>query len=181
MAKKLKKTKAMTPEMAAAYIANEGLNCPFCKDTNLTGDGFDVEGTIAAQEISCERCNKQWIDGWRRISVTHGGVIYEPAGEVEKLKERLKHARTESLWELFRKLRATNHIEVSDVMRDIASFIAQEQKKEDIALKSEGLEECHNGLIPEMKHDTSPLCSNCDDVLWAECQFKKRTRESADV
>jgi hypothetical protein len=129
MAKKLKIAKVMTSEMAADYIANEGQNCPFCKEPSPTGDSFDVGGKYAAQEMGCDNCNKEWVDGWRRISVTHKGVIFEPAGEVEKLKERLKHARTESLWELFSRLRATNHIEVSDVMRDIASFIAQEGKK----------------------------------------------------
>ena len=132
MARKLKIAKDMTTEMVAAYITNEGQNCPFCNEPSPTGESFDVGGKYAAQEMGCENCNKEWIDGWRRISVTHKGVIFEPTEEGKAPgteSEQLKGARTDCLHELFSKLRAADFDKVSDVMREIASFIAHEERK----------------------------------------------------
>ena len=174
MAKKLKIAKVMTPEMAANYITNGGENCPFCNEEGLTGESFDVEGKFAAQEMGCDNCNQAWIDGWRRISVTHNGEIYEPS------IDKLRTAKSDALQELFRKLTSTNYVEVGDLLSAIKLHIA-EVSTDATPPESYDLEKCHNGLIPELAHDTTSLCSNCNDVLWAECQLKKRTRESADV
>ena len=117
MAKKLKIAKEMTVPMAAAYITGEGENCPFCKGSNLEGDCVEVEGEYAAQNVGCSDCGQEWKDSFRRVSVTYGGIIFEPANA--------KQVRTDCLNELFRKLTSTNFVEVGDLLSAIKVHITE--------------------------------------------------------
>jgi transposase-like protein len=55
-----KKTK--TPLTDAAYVKKGGSCCPWCRSTNISGEGVDVHEGGATQECTCEDCNASWYD-----------------------------------------------------------------------------------------------------------------------
>ena len=44
------------------YLAQGGVNCPFCGSSEIEGEGFDYEGEHIFQDIYCIDCRKEWTD-----------------------------------------------------------------------------------------------------------------------
>lgn len=45
----------------AEYIDRPN-HCPFCDTDQLEGDGVEIDGRNAYQEIRCLKCDKSWTD-----------------------------------------------------------------------------------------------------------------------
>ncbi len=64
--------KKLTKETIELYLDNEGSNCPICNaDLNEEGSysSLDVEGSVALQEITCNRCDSVWTDIFKRVDI----------------------------------------------------------------------------------------------------------------
>lgn len=44
------------------YVAKGGSICPFCGSTEIEGDGVEIDGPTATQEVSCGSCEATWFD-----------------------------------------------------------------------------------------------------------------------
>jgi transcription elongation factor Elf1 len=42
------------------YMDNGGNECPHCGGTDISGCGFESDGTHAWREVECENCGKEW-------------------------------------------------------------------------------------------------------------------------
>ena len=61
------------PRSDTEYVVHAG-HCPFCGSEDIEGDGVDVDGDGATQEVSCSSCEASWYDtyqltGYRTINV----------------------------------------------------------------------------------------------------------------
>lgn len=57
-----KKKNDKAPLTDAQYIKKGGGCCPFCRSTNIDGEGVDVGESSASQECTCHDCNASWYD-----------------------------------------------------------------------------------------------------------------------
>lgn len=51
--------KIMTDE---EYVEAGGLQCPYCRSTNIKGERFDGEGRHVWSEVHCNECEADWVD-----------------------------------------------------------------------------------------------------------------------
>ena len=54
-----KKQKPMTDKQ---YRDSGGCQCPFCRGTDVVGGHVEVDAGGATQEVSCNDCDRSWID-----------------------------------------------------------------------------------------------------------------------
>lgn len=48
----------------AEYRECKGLNCPYCRSTEIEGGSVTVENGQAFQDISCNECDEEWTDSY---------------------------------------------------------------------------------------------------------------------
>ena len=58
----------MDTEQKADYLNNPN-ECPYCGSTDLEGDSFDSDDNTVSQEITCNRCYKDWTDVYHLVDV----------------------------------------------------------------------------------------------------------------
>ena len=46
----------LTKEQKEKYLASGGGACPFCGDSDISGDSVEIEATEAWQNVSCSAC-----------------------------------------------------------------------------------------------------------------------------
>lgn len=57
-----------TPETAGfpmpddRYVACKGDSCPFCGASGPIGQSWNTENGVASQEMSCNECDREWVD-----------------------------------------------------------------------------------------------------------------------
>jgi transcription elongation factor Elf1 len=51
----------LTKEQIDKYLEDSSV-CPYCGDGDITGGSVDVDTGGAGQKISCNNCDKQWVD-----------------------------------------------------------------------------------------------------------------------
>lgn len=66
------------PLTDAQYVKKGGNCCPFCRSTNIEGDGVDVKEGGSSQEVTCQNCNASWYDEY---NLTGYSVINEPESD----------------------------------------------------------------------------------------------------
>jgi len=51
-------------EMEQKYVLNNGLTClnPECDGTDFEGGSIKIDGPIAVQSITCNKCGSSWSD-----------------------------------------------------------------------------------------------------------------------
>jgi hypothetical protein len=59
--------------------------CPYCGSENLEGEGVNIDGDTAEQEVGCNDCNRSWYDKYSLIGVWVPSI--EP-GEINEFIER---------------------------------------------------------------------------------------------
>jgi transposase-like protein len=74
-----KKTKE--PLTDEQYVKKGGNCCPFCRSTNIEGEGVDVNEGGASQECTCQDCNASWYDHY---DLKGYQVINEPEDDVDE-------------------------------------------------------------------------------------------------
>lgn len=65
MAKELNK---LTAAQKRKYL-RRGECCPYCKSESITGESLDIEGKHASQKVSCQDCEREWLDIYRLADV----------------------------------------------------------------------------------------------------------------
>jgi hypothetical protein len=55
----------LTAEQKAKYLDGGAGACPFCGDTDISGDGIQIEGTECWQEVFCSKCRETWRDVYK--------------------------------------------------------------------------------------------------------------------
>jgi len=55
----------LTKEQKDQYLAAGGGVCPFCGDSDISGDSVEVEATEAWQNVSCSVCGESWRDVYK--------------------------------------------------------------------------------------------------------------------
>ena len=59
----------LTEVMAALYLANSGVHCPFCHSKDLEGGSQDADGPTIVQTIKCLACGRRWYDVYHLAAV----------------------------------------------------------------------------------------------------------------
>lgn len=56
--------RAKFEKMEEEYLQNNGLTClnPKCDSTDLEGGSIEIDGPIAVQSITCNKCGSSWSD-----------------------------------------------------------------------------------------------------------------------
>ena len=57
-----KERRPMTKPDKDRYIADGGVNCPYCQSADIAGESIEIDGKCAYQDISCLACGKKWRD-----------------------------------------------------------------------------------------------------------------------
>ncbi len=70
--------KSTEDAMVAEYLKADGTRCPFCLESDLDGEGVEIEGGFAFQRIHCGGCNGSWEDKYRLIDMVN---IHAPEDE----------------------------------------------------------------------------------------------------
>ena len=52
------------------YIKNGGNNCPHCGSEDISGLGFEADGTYAWRECECNDCEKSWTENFEMTGVS---------------------------------------------------------------------------------------------------------------
>jgi len=52
---------SLTEKQKEEYLKDSSV-CPFCKSSNIEGGPVEINGNEADQRVSCNECNKSWID-----------------------------------------------------------------------------------------------------------------------
>lgn len=47
----------------------EGYVCPYCGLENVEGNGVEIDGVDAMQEVNCTDCERQWFDHYKLVRV----------------------------------------------------------------------------------------------------------------
>lgn len=55
------------------YVRLKGTRCPFCDATEIVGQGVDIDGGAASQEVGCSACDREWIDLYRLVGFKDEG------------------------------------------------------------------------------------------------------------
>jgi len=55
----------LTKEQKEKYLASGGGACPFCGDSDISGDSVEIEATEAWQNVSCSACGGSWRDVYK--------------------------------------------------------------------------------------------------------------------
>ena len=55
----------LTPVELERYLLADGGVCPFCSAWEIEGGSIDIESGNAYQEITCARCDGNWVDRYR--------------------------------------------------------------------------------------------------------------------
>lgn len=58
----------MTPEQKTAYLKDPSV-CPYCQSPNIDGEGVQIEGSQAIQEVACNDCYNEWEDSYQLADV----------------------------------------------------------------------------------------------------------------
>ena len=118
----------LSTQAAHQYLRGEGVKCPFCNDgDSLEGSSINIDEGYARQEMVCNNCEEEWTDSYRLDAIFHESGVFEREETPEEAAPATD--KLDCLHELFSRLRAADFDKVSDVMREIASFIAMEEKK----------------------------------------------------
>lgn len=81
------------------YIKAAGEGCPFCKSTNIDGEGVQIEPGIAIQEVGCNECYAEWEDHYK---IDHIRVTVEPKHFDSEVQGRAPtHAERASIRRIF--------------------------------------------------------------------------------
>jgi len=67
---------SLTKKQEREYLKN-GDGCPFCKSTNVEGDGSETGGGEASQGVTCLECGAHWTDIYKLHRIV---VMDEPEG-----------------------------------------------------------------------------------------------------
>lgn len=59
----------LTPDKAREYLNSDGVNCPYCGSTDITGRALDMEAGVVTQTIDCASCNEQWNDIYTLVGI----------------------------------------------------------------------------------------------------------------
>lgn len=71
----------LTREQAKAHLDSGGAQCPYCGSEDITGDGVEVEGSIASQYVRCLKCYESWTDNFRLVSIYADGKSFDLSGD----------------------------------------------------------------------------------------------------
>lgn len=68
--------------------------CPFCNSKNIEGEEVETGGGEASQQMGCNDCGEEWVDGYRLVSITHESFVEMAAQPVnQELLEACIQAR----------------------------------------------------------------------------------------
>lgn len=56
------------------YLKNP-TKCPFCQSDNIEGEEIETGGGEASQQMGCNDCGEEWVDGYRLVTVTQESEI----------------------------------------------------------------------------------------------------------
>lgn len=68
--------KPQKPLTSKQYIKQGAGLCPFCESVEISGDGVEINGTEAYQEVYCCGCGAVWQDIYKLAELY---VIQEPS------------------------------------------------------------------------------------------------------
>jgi hypothetical protein len=56
-------------EKGKSYLEKKGVCCPFCGSRNIEGDSVEIDAGGAYQDVRCLRCEAEWTDEYKLVSV----------------------------------------------------------------------------------------------------------------
>lgn len=56
------------PMTQEEYKKNLGNLCPQCRSWEIEGEGVDIDGDEAHQEVTCMKCHATWTDTYKLAS-----------------------------------------------------------------------------------------------------------------
>ena len=59
----------LTAKQKEKYLKKGGNICPFCESESICGEGVDIDGTFATQEVSCSECGESWEDVYKLFGI----------------------------------------------------------------------------------------------------------------
>jgi transposase-like protein len=60
------------PTSNVDYVQEKGLQCPYCRSTDIEGSEVVIDEGKAYQKVGCNDCDKEWTDtyvltGWEAV------------------------------------------------------------------------------------------------------------------
>jgi hypothetical protein len=65
-----KKRGILTKAMISLYLKRQGLKCPYCGCTQITGEPLEADGPLAWSNAKCYRCNREWVDRYELTGIS---------------------------------------------------------------------------------------------------------------
>ena len=59
----------LTEEQKKAYIEGNQCICPVCKCDDIEGSSVNIDSGGAWQSVSCNNCNREWVDIYKLVDV----------------------------------------------------------------------------------------------------------------
>jgi transposase-like protein len=56
------------PATIAQHVKDHGAHCPFCSSDEIEGDGVEIDGGDAYQDVTCNDCGAEWSDRYQLAS-----------------------------------------------------------------------------------------------------------------
>lgn len=66
----LSKQTAQQTQQMREYVDSKGIRCPICANPDIEGHFIETGEGVATQDMSCGKCDAEWIDNYTLASIT---------------------------------------------------------------------------------------------------------------